>query len=467
VFGKVHGRQVHEEDDPESDETGSNRGTPTKTDGLPEISRLAMNNCDRESGSSRKETDRTPWTVLHPDDSRQIAQIVKKMIYLDNAATSFPKPESVMRRMVETYLCLGVSPGRGSYDLAWEAQGVVWRTRQKIASFFGASDPERVIFTNNASDALNIAIQGMVRPGDHVVSTHLEHNSVLRPLNHLHFKGVVEYDLVYPDKRGYVHPEDVARAITPATRLVVVTHASNVIGTVQPIAEIGRICKEKGVPLLVDAAQTAGVIEINMKAWHVAALAFTGHKSMLGPTGIGGLVLARDADIEQTRWGGTGIESKSRFHTPAFPHRLEVGTHNLLGIIGLSESIPFLEEQSIGRIREREMTLLERLRDGLSGIEGVTVYCADDLSNHVALLTANIEGLDPEDVGDTLNHDYCIAVRTGLHCAPGVHETIPTTPRGSVRFSLGLFTTEAHVDRAIEAMAIIAGSRKTGREKGA
>jgi cysteine desulfurase / selenocysteine lyase len=398
--------------------------------------------------------------VLTDEDLRQVARIVENMIYLDNAATTFPKPEMIMRRMVETYLSMGVSPGRGSYDLAWEAQGVVWRTRQKIARFFGASDPERVVFTNNASDALNIAIQGMIKPGDHIVSTHLEHNSVLRPLNHLREKGIIEYDLVHSDGQGYVHPDEVERAITPATRLVVITHASNVIGTVQPIAEIGRVCKEKGVPLLVDAAQTAGVIQIDMKASYVSALAFTGHKSLLGPTGIGGLILERDVSIEQTRWGGTGVESKSRFHTPAFPHRLEVGTHNLLGIIGLSESITFLEDESIGRIHKREMALLKRLRDGLSRIEGITVYCTNDLSNHVALLSANIDGLDPEDVGEMLNHDFGIAVRTGLHCAPGVHETIPTTPRGSVRFSLGPFNTEAHIDHTVDAMRVIADSRE-------
>ena len=185
---------------------------------------------------------------------------------------------------------------------------------------------------------------------------------------------------------------------------------------------------------------------------------------MLRPTGIGGLIVDRGIDIEQTRWGGTGIESKSRFHTPAFPHRLEVGTHNILGIIGLSESISFLEEQSIGLIRKKEMTLLKKLRDGLSAIEGATVYCADDLSRHVALLSANIDGLDPEDVGEMLNHDFGIAVRTGLHCAPGVHETIPTTPRGSVRFSLGPFTTEAHIDRVVEAMTAIAGSHAAKRK---
>ncbi len=404
-------------------------------------------------------------TAVSPDDLRRMAGMAKNIIYLDNAATTFPKPKGVMKRMVEIYLSMGVSPGRGSYDLGWEAQGVVWRTRQKIARFFGATDPERVAFTNNASDALNIAIQGMVKPGDHVVSTHLEHNSVLRPLNHLHNKGVIDYHLVHPDAQGYIHPDDIAKAITPRTTLVVVTHASNVIGTVQPIAEIGLVCKQKGVPLLVDAAQTAGVIEIDMKAWHIAALAFTGHKSLLGPTGTGGLILDRETNVEQTRWGGTGIDSKSRFHNLTFPHRLEVGTHNLLGIIGLSESISFLEERSVGQIHKREMRLLKRLRDGLSQIEGITVYRTDDLSRHVALLSANVDGLDPEDVGEMLNHDFGIAVRTGLHCAPGVHEVIATAPRGSVRFRLGPFTTRAQIDRAVDAMAAIAGARAGDAQK--
>jgi cysteine desulfurase/selenocysteine lyase len=394
-----------------------------------------------------------------PEDVRGVTSMAENVIYLDNAATTFPKPAPVLRRMAETYLAMGVSPGRGSYDLATEAQDLVTKVRRKVADFFGAPDQERVIFTNNASDALNIAIQGMIKPGDHVVSTRLEHNSVLRPLYHLRLKGTIQYDLVPFDGKGFVDPEDIARAIRPNTSLVVVSHASNVLGTIQPLAEIGRYCADRGIPLVVDAAQTAGVIPIDMEASHLAGIAFTGHKSMLGPTGIGGLILNREVEVEPTRFGGTGVDSRSLVHTEAFPHRLECGTLNLLGIIGLSESLDFLGKETIEIIHQREMALLTRLRDGLSLIDGVDLYCADDLSYHVALLTTNVRDLDPEDVGDILDGDFGIAVRVGVHCAPFVHETLATSPHGGVRFSFGPFNTEDDVDRAVAAMTEIAGSR--------
>jgi cysteine desulfurase / selenocysteine lyase len=385
--------------------------------------------------------------------------MAENAIYLDNAATTFPKPAAVLRRMVETYLQMGVSPGRGSYDLATEAQDLVTKVRRKVADFFGAPDSERVIFTTNASEALNIAIQGMVRPGDHVVSTRLEHNSVLRPLYHLRLKGGIQYDLVSFDGKGFVDPEDVGRAIRPNTRLVVVSHASNVLGTIQPIGEIGRQCAERGVPMVVDAAQTAGVIPVGMLASHIAGIAFTGHKSMLGPTGIGGLILNRDVEIEATRFGGTGVDSKSLMHTEAFPHRLECGTLNLLGIIGLFESMAFLEHETLRLIHAREMTLLARLRGGFLQIDGITLYCGEDLEDHVGLLTVNVDGMNPEDVGDILDGDFGIAVRVGLQCAPLVHEALGTSPHGGIRFSLGPFNTEEHVDRAVDAMAEIGKSR--------
>jgi cysteine desulfurase family protein len=379
------------------------------------------------------------------------------LAYLDNAATSFPKPAGVLREALERYLRVGVSPGRGSYDLANEARQVVNAARARLAAFFGAPDPARVIFTSNASDALNIALQGMLRHGDHVVSTRLEHNSVLRPLHHLHLNGTIDYDLVPFDDRGFVDPDEIAAAIGPRTRLVVVTHASNVLGTVQPVDEIGRVCRERDVAFVVDAAQTAGVVPVDMEACRAAAVAFTGHKSLLGPTGIGGLVLAPDAEIEPTRFGGTGIDSESLVHTPTFPHRLECGTLNVLGIMSLSASLDFIDREGMAVLHEREMELLARLRDGLRRIDGVELYCADGPSQRVALLTANVRGVDPEDAGNILDADFGIAVRIGLHCAPLVHETLGTSPRGGVRFSLGPFNTEAHIDRAIAAMAAIAG----------
>lgn len=382
------------------------------------------------------------------------------MIYLDNAATTFPKPPAVLTAMVETYARLGVSPGRGGYDLASEAEALVSNARRKLARFFGAEDPNGVIFASNATDALNLAIQGLVKPGDHVVSSRLEHNSVLRPLHHLRTQGTIEYDLVSFGGRGFIDPHDVAGAIRSNTRLVVINHASNVLGTIQPIREIGRICMERNVPLLIDAAQSAGVVPIELEAWGIAAIAFTGHKSLLGPTGIGGLILRPDLDVQTTRFGGTGIDSKSLVHTQTLPHRLEAGTLNLLGIIGLSAGLDFLAEEGLDRIRNREMEMLERLRDGLSGLDGVELYCAEDLSDHLALLTMNVKGMDPSDVGAILDADFGIAARVGLHCAPFVHERLGTYPSGAVRFSLGPFNTREDVDQAVQAMARISGSRK-------
>jgi cysteine desulfurase/selenocysteine lyase len=386
--------------------------------------------------------------------------MIRELIYLDNAATTFPKPASVLNRMVETYLEMGVSPGRGSYDLAVEAEELVNSIRLKLANFFGAPDPTRVIFTSNATDALNLILQGMLKPGDHVVSTQLEHNSVLRPLNHLHMKGIIEYDLIPFDGKGFIEPRDIVNAIRPNTKLVIMCHASNVLGTVQPVREIGRLCAERGVPLFIDAAQSAGVIPIDMKSWSLAGVAFTGHKSLLGPTGIGGLVLNQGIEIEPTHFGGTGVDSKSMVHTETFPHRLEAGTLNLLGIIGISESLDFLGMEGIESIHRREMELLRRLRDGFSLFKEINTFCAEDLSNHVGLLTVNVKNIDPEDVGAILDADFGIAVREGLHCAPLVHESLGTSPKGGVRFSLGPFTTEDDIDQALTAMAEIVRAKE-------
>ncbi|EFK09618.1 cysteine desulfurase family protein [delta proteobacterium NaphS2] len=381
------------------------------------------------------------------------------LIYFDNAATTFPKPPGVLAKMVETYERTGVSPGRGSYDLAVEAEDLVFDTRKRLARLFGAPDPNRVIFSGNATDALNLCIQGLIRSGDHVVSTRIEHNSVLRPLYHLKQKGLIEYDLIPFDKMGFVDPHDIVAAVKPNTRLVIVCHASNVLGTIQPVHEIGPLCRRKGVPLLVDAAQSAGVIPIHMDDWAIGAVAFTGHKSLMGPTGIGGLVVHPDLDLQTTRYGGTGIDSESPIHTQDYPHRLEAGTINLMGIMGLSEGLRFVLKEGIDAIHHREMRLLTRLRDGLSPLERVESYCTQDLENHVGLMTLNIREMDPGDVGAILDADFDMAVRVGLHCAPLVHEGIGTFPRGGVRFSLGPFNTEEHVDRAVEALSQISRTK--------
>lgn len=382
-----------------------------------------------------------------------------RVIYLDNAATTFPKPREVLDRMIESYSRAGVSPGRGSYDLAVEAEDLVAQTRLKLAGFFGAPDPDRVVFASNATDALNLAIQGILGPGDHVVSTRLEHNSVLRPLHHLKERGWIDFDLVPFDSRGFVDPEDVARAIRSNTRLAIVSHASNVLGTVQPVQEIARVCGERGVPVLLDAAQSAGQIPIDMTIWSVSAVAFTGHKALMGPSGIGGLVCSPDLAIKAIRFGGTGVESRSPIHTQTFPHRLEAGTINLLGVIGLSAGLDYLEREGMARIRQREMGLLRRLREGLASLDKVILYTPVESERSVPLTICNVEGLNPMDVGAILDGDYNIAVRTGLHCAPLVHADLGIASTGAIRFSLGRFNTEEDIDATLRAMAEISRRR--------
>ena len=381
------------------------------------------------------------------------------MIYLDNAATTFPKAPGTLEAALETYRRLGASPGRASHDLAAQAGELVEAARARVAGFFGAPDPDRVVFAGNATDALNTVIQGLVRPGDHVVATRLEHNSVLRPLHHLEQAGTATWDAAPFDARGLVDPDAVEALLRPETRLVVMTHASNVLGTVQPVAEVARRCAARGVPVVLDAAQSAGQVPVDMAALGVAAVAFTGHKSLYGPPGIGGLVLRPDLEVATTRFGGTGMDSASLDHTASYPLRLEAGTLNLLGVLGLVAGLDWLEGQAggVAAVHAREAALLRRLRDGLAAIDGVTLYAADDVSGHVAVLIANVAGVHPQDVGAILDGDYGIAVRVGVQCAPLVHRDLGTIERGAVRFSLGAFTTEVDVDAAIAAMGEIAG----------
>ncbi len=377
-------------------------------------------------------------------------------IYLDNAATSFPKPSGCMQRALDRYQQLGASPSRGGYDLARKAEDAVSKARERLRRFFGAGENYPLCFANNATDALNTLIQGLTEPGDHVVSTCLEHNSVLRPLNHLRAQGRIEFDLASFDANGFVDPGDISALIRPQTRLVVINHASNVLGTVQPVAEIGRICRNAGIPLILDVSQSAGAIPIDMKNRDVSALAFTGHKSLLGPSGIGGLILHPDLPIRSVRFGGTGIDSASLFHTQAFPYRLEAGTLNLLGILALDESLSYIQELESQGHRIAEMALARQLRDGLSEIAGVDLYAAQNLENHIPLISCNVRGHVAADVGAILDGDFNIAVRTGLHCAPLAHERLGTAPNGTIRFSPGVFNSQAHIDAAVRAMSIIA-----------
>jgi cysteine desulfurase / selenocysteine lyase len=378
------------------------------------------------------------------------------MIYLDNAATSYPKPGHCLRRALERYLELGASPGRGGYDRAVEAEAEVFAVRQRLGRFFGAGDDAHVCFAANATDALNTIIQGLVGPGDHVLSSRLEHNSVLRPLYHLQQQGIISLDLMPFDSTGYINPALVAGSIKPKTRMVVITHASNVLGTIQPIAEIGTICRKHAIPLIIDAAQTAGCIPINMQQWDVQGLAFTGHKSLLGPTGIGGLVLAPDLHPRPTRFGGTGIDSSNPLQPLFYPSRLEAGTINLLGILSLAETVDFVKSHLETRYA-CEMQLFEQLAGGLQRLPRVQVFAAASSTDHLPVLACTVDGIAATDVGAILDGDFDIAVRTGLQCAPLVHADLGTFDAGMIRFSLGPFTTEADIDATVRAMTAIAG----------
>jgi len=389
---------------------------------------------------------------------------MSKLIYLDNGATSYPKPEEVYRFMDSFYRANGVNPGRSGYDMCIQAVEVVEETRSILTRFFNGTDPNRLVFGYNSTDTLNLAIFGLLKSGDHAITTNLEHNSVLRPLYHLSIESGVEVEYIQFDEKGFVDPEAFRKLFKKNTRLVAVNHGSNVIGTIQPIREIGRMCREKGIHFLIDASQTAGKIPIDMEKDFLDVVAFTGHKSLLGPMGIGGMYVRDGVEIRHTRAGGTGVRSAVRTHLEEYPYRMEYGTGNLPGIAGLNAGIKWILDKGMDKLFEHEMTLTERLRDGLAQIEGVTLYCQDDLTDHISVLLFNIDGMEALDTGTILDVDYNIACRTGLHCAPLVHEQLGTAKiHGAVRFGIGPFNTEEDIERAIKAVKEIASSRKKSR----
>jgi cysteine desulfurase/selenocysteine lyase len=385
-----------------------------------------------------------------------------KLIYLDNSATTFPKPEQVYKFMDSFYREHGVNPGRSGFDAAIEAEEIVMNTRKLLTNFFNAGgDSNRLTFSYNASDSLNIILQGLAVKGDHVITTMLEHNSVLRPLHHLEMDGVIQVSHIPFDKQGYIHPDDIKKAIRKNTKMVVINHCSNVIGTIQPVAEIGKICKEAGILLIVDSTQSAGAIPIDMQAMGIDVVVFTGHKCLMGPTGIGGSYVMENVSVKTTRFGGTGVRSAQQTHLEEFPYRLECGTLNLLGVAGLNAGVKFVLENGIENLHNNEMKLWDKLRKGIQGIENIVTYCAGSIENHNPVLSFNILGFEAGDVGTMLDVDYNIACRTGLQCAPKVHIGLGTDKiHGTVRLSIGPFNTEEHIDKAIEAVKEIAAIKK-------
>ncbi len=398
-------------------------------------------------------TGHAPGTVL------SFAAMEKALIYFDNAATGWPKPENVYRFMDEFYRTHGVNPGRSGYDLAMEAGSLLDRLRKRLTKFFGGDEgaSDRLVFGYNVTDALNLIIPGLVLAGDHIITTNLEHNSVIRPVNHLVRDHGAEATFIPFNHAGFVDPDDIARAMRPNTKLVVVNHGSNVIGTVQPIKEIGAVCRERGVTFVVDTAQTAGIVAINMQEMNIDVVAFTGHKALMGSMGIGGLCVRKHVGVKQVRSGGTGVRSIHPFHLDEYPWRLEYGTPNMVGVASLWAGQDWLDENGIASVHAREMQLAERLVDGFRQIGGVQLYCCDSLENHLPTILMNLEGVAPGDIGVMLDVDHNIATRTGLHCAPLVHAQLGTVARdGGVRFSIGAFNTEQEVDAAIAGIADIA-----------
>jgi cysteine desulfurase / selenocysteine lyase len=386
------------------------------------------------------------------------------MIYLDNAATTFPKPESVFQGIDAFVRSSAANPGRSGHRRAVEAEAMIYETRRLIARLFAFPRSERVVFTLNATDALNMAIKGVLRPGDHAITSVLEHNSVSRPLNQLEQAGIITLTRLKANSEHMIDPDDVARAFKPSTRLVALTHVSNVTGTIQPVDAIGAIVRERNAFFLVDASQSAGVVPIAFERSCMDLLAFTGHKALLGPTGTGGLVVGERVEVSPWREGGTGGDSSSPVQPSELPHRLEGGTPNVFGIAGLREGVRILLERGVESILAHERNLLREFYRHLKDPESFLWYGADrSIAGHqgegrVGLVGINLPGLAPAELAAILDERFDIAVRAGLHCAPYAHKHLGTFPEGFVRFSVGMLTAPEDMRQAAFALNEIAAA---------
>ncbi|MGQ9584682.1 MAG: aminotransferase class V-fold PLP-dependent enzyme [Anaerolineae bacterium] len=388
-----------------------------------------------------------------------MAQTLKHgLIYFDNAATSWPKPPEVTQAMAHFMEEVGANPGRSGHRLSVEAGRIVHEARELVAELFHAPDPLRVTFGPNVTEAINLALHGLLRPGDHVITSSMEHNSVMRPLRALERKGV-EVTTVPCSSQGFLDPTDLEAAIRPNTVMIALNHASNVVGTLLPLREAGQIAHRHGLWLLADVAQTAGTCPIDMEADHIDLLCFTGHKGLWGPMGTGGMILGDRVDasrLEPLKQGGTGSRSEHEVHPDFLPDLCEAGTPNAVGLAGLAAGVRLVLQIGVEAIRARDATLTQRLLDGLQAIPGVTLYGPRDASKQTATLAFNVDRLEPSDVGLRLDEEYGILCRVGLHCAPAAHRTIGTFPRGAVRFGLGYFNTAEEVDLVLGAVGQIA-----------
>jgi cysteine desulfurase/selenocysteine lyase len=377
------------------------------------------------------------------------------MIYLDNAATSFPKPEPVYQaldRFARTQLA---NPGRSGHRMATEAEHTLDQARHALNQFFNGESPDRWVFTLNATDALNIAIKGAIRPGDHVITSDLEHNSVSRPLVALERSGVISLTRI-ASEGGYLDPDTIKAALTPKTRLLALTHAANVLGTVQPIDAIARIAREADALIVADAAQSAGVVPIDLKATPIDLLAFPGHKSLYGPTGTGALYVGPRAELRTWREGGTGGDSKHPVQPEELPHRLEGGTPNVLGVAGLAAGVAWVAQKTPEANRSHEVALLQKVVDWVGGNgDGWRIAGRWDPDTHVgalSLIPPDPEALGSQDIASILDTSFGIAVRAGLHCAPYIHRNLGTFPDGTLRLSPGPFNTEEDIEAFVKAL---------------
>lgn len=381
-------------------------------------------------------------------------------IYLDNAATSFPKPDAVYLAMDDYNRNLGAAAGRGAYQAGMDVGAIVRRCRKRAAELLGAESAQQVIFTFNGTDGLNIALHGLLKPGDHVVTTAMEHNSVLRPLSWLKQNRGVEVSIVKADETGRIEPADIRQALRPNTRLVAMIHASNVTGTIQPLAEVAEIAKKAGVLLLVDAAQSAGHLPINVSEMGIDLLACPGHKGFLGPLGTGLLYLKPGVEelVESQRQGGTGSNSEEDQQPNRLPDKYESGNHNAPGLVGLEASLAWLQEQDQTRLRKHEMELTGMFLEGLGSIPALKIYGPKDSEKQVGVVSLTLEGYEPQVLASILDENFQIQIRAGLHCAPLAHKALGTFDTGgTARFSFGPFTTKEHIGAAVNGLKEIAG----------
>lgn len=379
------------------------------------------------------------------------------MIYFDNAATSFPKPDKVYDKIMKVMKEYGANPGRSGHSLSLKVSREIFQTRDLIAELFNVDNPMNIVFTFNCTESLNLGIKGILKPGDHVITTSMEHNSVLRPIRHLR-ENKVESTIVDANKEGIVDPIDIKKAIRPNTRLIVVTHISNLTGTIQPIKEIGRIAKENNIYYLVDAAQSAGVYDIDVEKMNIDILAFPGHKELLGPQGTGGLYIRDGIDIEEIFQGGTGSTSDSLDQPEIKPDKYESGTSNAPGIIGLGEGVRYVLNRGIDNIRQYKKDLTKYFIENLKEIEGVNIYGPLDINKQAAVVSLNVRDISSSEIAYILDDQYNIAVRSGMHCAPLAHKTIGSFQQGTVRFSFGIFNTYDEIDYAIKSIKEIVKS---------